>query len=446
MTKIEVPTTNAEVVAALDKDNVRYIRLLFTDVLGHMKGMSITRSEIEGVLEEGQGFDGSSVEGYVRIEESDLMARPDITTFRIIPWKIADERIALMFCDIEKPDGKPFDGDPRQVLKRILKKVNDQRRTFYTGPEMEYFYFRDSNGTELLDRDGYFDYSTVDEGTRLRKKAVVSLEQLGIQVECSHHEVAPSQHEIDLRYQDALTMADFAMLYRFVVKELALEAGAYATFMPKPIFGQNGSGMHVHQSLFEGDKNLFFDKDDDYHLSGLARSYIAGLLAHVREFTLVTNQWVNSYKRLVVGYEAPVYLSWGMRNRSSLIRIPMYRVGKEKATRVELRSPDPACNPYLAFACMLAAGLDGVGANMALAKPIEDNIFHMDDEQRAALGITSLPGSLAEACDLFESSTLMRETLGEHIFTTLLANKRREWDEFRLHVTDYEMAEYLPLL
>lgn len=446
MTKIEVPTTNAEVIAALDKANVRYIRLLFTDVLGHMKGMSITRSEIEGVLEEGQGFDGSSVEGYVRIEESDLMARPDISTFRIIPWKIADERIALMFCDIEKPDGKPFDGDPRQVLKRVLKKVSDQGRTFYTGPEMEYFYFRDSNGTELLDRDGYFDYSTVDEGTRLRKKAVVSLEQLGIQVECSHHEVAPSQHEIDLRYQDALTMADYAMLYRFVVKELALEAGAYATFMPKPIFGQNGSGMHVHQSLFEGDKNLFFDKDDDYRLSGLARSYIAGLLAHVREFTLVTNQWVNSYKRLVVGYEAPVYLSWGMRNRSSLIRIPMYRVGKEKATRVELRSPDPACNPYLAFACMLAAGLDGVEADMALAKPIEDNIFDMDDERRAALGITSLPGSLAEACNLFESSTLMEETLGTHIFTTLLANKRREWDQFRLHVTDYEMSEYLPLL
>lgn len=438
--------TNADVLTALDKNNVKYIRLLFTDVLGHMKGMSITRSEIEGVLEEGQGFDGSSVEGYVRIEESDLMARPDISTFRIIPWLIAGERIALMFCDIEKPDGTPFEGDPRQVLKRTLKKVQAKGWTFYTGPEIEYFYFRNANGTELLDRDGYFDYSTVDEGTRLRKKAVVSLEQLGIQVECSHHEVAPSQHEIDLRYQEALTMADSAMLYRFVVKELALEAGAYASFMPKPIFGQNGSGMHTHQSLFEGGKNLFFEKNDEYHLSKFARSYIAGLLAHIREFTLVTNQWVNSYKRLVVGYEAPVYLSWGMRNRSSLIRIPMYRVGKEKATRVELRSPDPACNPYLAFACMLASGLDGTEKNMPLAEPIEQNIFHMNDAERKKLGIKALPGSLAEACDVFESSALMKETLGDHIFNTLLANKRLEWDRFRMHVTDYEMNEYLPLL
>lgn len=438
--------SNADVLTALDKNNVKYIRLLFTDVLGHMKGMSITRSEIEGVLEEGQGFDGSSVEGYVRIEESDLMARPDIGTFRIIPWLVSGERIAVMFCDIENPNGTPFDGDPRQVLKRTLKKVQDRGWTFYTGPEIEYFYFRNSQCTDLLDHDGYFDYSTVDEGTRLRKKAVVSLEQLGIQVECSHHEVAPSQHEIDLRYQEALTMADSAMLYRFVVKELALEAGAYASFMPKPIFGQNGSGMHTHQSLFEGSKNLFFDKEDGYHLSKLARSYIAGLLSHIREFTLVTNQWVNSYKRLVVGYEAPVYLSWGMRNRSSLVRIPMYRVGKEKATRVELRSPDPACNPYLAFACMLASGLDGVDQNVSLGEPIEQNIFHMNEDERKRLGIKALPGSLAEACDVFEASPLMRQTLGDHIFNTLLANKRLEWDRFRMHVTDYEMTEYLPLL
>jgi len=438
--------TNADVLTALDKNNVKYIRLLFTDVLGHMKGMSITRSEIEGVLEEGQGFDGSSVEGYVRIEESDLMARPDISTFRTIPWLIAGERIALMFCNIEKPDGTPFEGDPRQVLKRTLKRVQDKGWTFYTGPEIEYFYFRNSNGTELLDRDGYFDYSTVNEGTRLRKKAVVSLEQLGIQVECSHHEVAPSQHEIDLRYQEALMMADYAMLYRFVVKELALEAGAYASFMPKPIFGQNGSGMHTHQSLFEGGKNLFFEKNDEYHLSGFARNYIAGLLNHIRDFTLVTNQWVNSYKRLVVGYEAPVYLSWGMRNRSSLIRIPMYRVGKEKATRVELRSPDPACNPYLAFSCMLAAGLDGVDKKSPLADPIEQNIFHMNDAERKKMGIKALPGTLEEACNAFESSALMKATLGDHIFDTLLANKRLEWDRYRMHVSDYEMKEYLPIL
>ena len=438
--------TNADVLTALDKNNVRYIRLLFTDVLGHMKGMSITRSEIEGVLEEGQGFDGSSIQGYVRIEESDLMARPDISTFRIIPWLIGGERIALMFCDIENPDGTPFEGDPRQVLKRTLKKASDRGWTFYTGPEIEFFYFRDPHHTQLLDSDGYFDYSTVDEGTKLRKKAVVALEQLGIQVECSHHEVAPSQHEIDLRYQEALTMADYAMLYRFVVKELALEAGAYASFMPKPIFGQNGSGMHTHQSLFEGSKNLFFDKSDPYHLSKTARHYVAGLLNHIREFTLVTNQWVNSYKRLVVGYEAPVYLSWGMRNRSSLVRIPMYRVGKEKATRVELRSPDPACNPYLAFACMLAAGLKGIDSASPLPEPIEKNIFHMEGDERKQMGINSLPASLAEACDLAEKSTLLKETLGDHIFNSLLANKRHEWDQFRMHVTDFELEYYLPVL
>jgi glutamine synthetase len=438
--------TNADVLTALDKNNVRYIRLLFTDVLGHMKGMSITRSEIEGVLEEGQGFDGSSIQGYVRIEESDLMARPDISTFRIIPWPIGGERIALMFCDIENPDGTPFEGDPRQVLKRTLKKASDRGWTFYTGPEIEFFYFRDPHHTTLLDSDGYFDYSTVDEGTKLRKKAVVALEQLGIQVECSHHEVAPSQHEIDLRYQEALTMADYAMLYRFVVKELALEAGAYASFMPKPIFGQNGSGMHTHQSLFEGSKNLFFDKNDPYHLSQTARHYVAGLLKHIREFTLVTNQWVNSYKRLVVGYEAPVYLSWGMRNRSSLVRIPMYRVGKEKATRVELRSPDPACNPYLAFACMLAAGLKGIDGAYPLAEPIEKNIFHMEADERKQYGINALPASLAEACDLAEGSPLVKETLGDHIFNSLLANKRHEWDQFRMHVTDFELEYYLPVL
>ncbi|HEX9750641.1 MAG TPA: glutamine synthetase family protein [candidate division Zixibacteria bacterium] len=438
--------TKESVLAALDANNVRYIRLLFTDILGHMKGMSITRSEIEQVLEEGQGFDGSSVEGYVRIEESDLMAMPDLRSFRVIPWDISGEKVALMFCDIFNPDGTPFDGDPRYILRRTLEKISKRGWTFYTGPEIEYFYFRNANGTELLDHDGYFDYSTVDEGTVLRKKAVVSLEQIGIPVECSHHEVAPSQHEIDLRYQDALTMADFAMLYRFVIKELALKAGAYASFMPKPIFGQNGSGMHVHQSLFEDGRNLFFDPKDPYHLSAVARHYIAGLLAHVREFTMVTNQWVNSYKRLVSGYEAPVYISWGRRNRSSLVRVPMYRVGKEKATRVELRSADPACNPYLAFACMLAAGLDGIDKKTPLAEPIEQNIFHMSEEERERRKIVGLPGSLEEAREVTSKSTLIRETLGEHIFNTLMANKRLEWDRYRIHVTDHELATYLPVL
>lgn len=438
--------TKEEVLAALDANKVRYVRLLFTDILGQMKGMSITRSEIETVLEEGQGFDGSSIEGFVRIEESDLMAMPDLRTFRVIPWEIAGERIALMFCDINNPDGTPYDGDPRQILKRALKKASDKGYTFYCGPEIEYFYFRNPENTELLDHDGYFDYSTVDEGTKLRKKAVVSLEQLGIQVECSHHEVAPSQHEIDLRYQEALVMADFAMLYRFVVKERALEDGAYASFMPKPIFGQNGSGMHTHMSLFTGSKNEFFDKSDPYHLSVMARQYIAGLLTHIREITLVLNQWVNSYKRLVVGYEAPVYVSWGRRNRSSLVRVPMYRVGKEKATRVELRSPDPACNPYLAFACMLTAGMTGIEKKYSLPEAVEENIFHMDEDARRRRGITSLPSSLIEAVEVMSKSELAREALGEHIFNTIIANKRLEWDKFRMAVTDFELENYLPLL
>jgi len=438
--------TKDDVIGALDANNVRYVRLLFTDILGQMKGMSITRSEIETVLEEGQGFDGSSIEGFVRIEESDLMAWPDLRSFRVIPWEIAGEKIAVMFCDINNPDGTPYAGDPRYVLKRTLQKATERGYTFYTGPEIEYFYFKDANGTEPLDRDGYFDYSTIDVGTKLRKKAVVSLEQLGIQVECSHHEVAHSQHEIDLRYQEALVMADFAMLYRFVVKELALDAGYYASFMPKPVYGQNGSGMHTHMSLFKGDKNEFFDANDPYHLSATARSFIAGLLKNIRGINLVLNQWVNSYKRLVAGYEAPVYLSWGRRNRSSLIRVPMYRVGKEKATRVELRSPDPACNPYLAFACMLSAGLDGIDSNASLPEAVEDNIFHMNEAERSRRGIEGLPGTLAEACDLMEQSQLARETLGEHVFATLLMNKRLEWDKYRTQVSNFELEEYLPLL
>jgi len=438
--------TREDVLATLDANKVGYIRLLFTDVLGQMKGMSITRSEIETVLEEGQGFDGSSVEGYVRIEESDLMAIPDLRSFRIIPWEVAGERVACMFCDIQNPDGTPFEGDPRHILKRALAKAAEKGYTFNCGPEIEFFYFRSPNRPETLDRDGYFDYSTVDEGTKLRKKAVVSLEQLGIPVECSHHEVAPSQHEIDLRYQEALVMADFAMLYRFVIKELALAAGAYASFMPKPIFGQNGSGMHTHMSLFSQGRNLFFDPGDPYHLSKLARGFIAGILTHVREITLVLNQWANSYKRLVVGYEAPVYISWGRRNRSSLVRVPMYRVGKEKATRIELRSPDPACNPYLAFACMLTAGLAGIEKGYPLPEPVEENIFHMEGDERRKRRIDSLPGSLAEACDVAEQSTLLRQALGDHIFRTLLANKRLEWDRYRTAVTDYEINEYLPLL
>lgn len=435
-----------DILRLIDEAGVKYVRLCFTDILGQLKGMAMTRSELEEVLENGQGFDGSSIEGFVRIEESDLMAIPDLRSFRIIPWLVGEEKVAMMFCDVETPHGEPYEADPRYILRRALKKIEAKRWTFYTGPEIEYFYFKNDKATEFLDVGGYFDYASVNTGTIIRKKTVNALESIGIQVECSHHEAAPSQHEIDLRYQDALVMADFAQLYKFIVKEIALESGHYATFMPKPVFGENGSGMHTHMSLFENGRNLFYDANDPYHLSPLAKHFTAGILTHIREICLVTNQWVNSYKRLVPGYEAPVYISWGRRNRSSLVRVPMYRVGKEKATRIELRSPDPACNPYLAFAVMLAAGLKGIENKYDLAGPVEENIFHITPEERRKLGIGVLPGSLEEAVREAEESELVHETLGDHVFESLLANKRLEWDAYRTHVSQFEIERLLPIL
>ena len=435
-----------EALKLLDDKGVKYIRLWFTDVLGVLRGMTITRGEIEDVFSNGQGFDGSSIEGFVRIEESDLMAHPDLSTFTLFPWAINGERIASVFCDIKTPHGEPYEGDPRYVLRRIIERIKSEGYTPYLGPEMEYFYFKSSKKPEIMDRGGYFEFSTVEETTHLRKGAIAALEEIGIPVECSHHEVAPSQHEIDLKYQEALRMADFAMLYRFVVKEKALSAGYYATVMPKPIFGVNGSGMHIHQSLFKGDRNAFHDPKEKYHISELARHYVAGILTHIRELCLVTNQWVNSYKRLVPGYEAPCYISWGRRNRSSLIRVPMYQLGKEQATRVEIRSPDPACNPYLAFAVMLAAGMEGIKNRYPLPDPVEENIFEMDERQRRRKRIKILPSSLSEALQEFKKSNLMKEILGEHIFTTLIKNKTVEWDRFSTAVTDYEINNYLPTL
>jgi glutamine synthetase len=438
--------TKEEILKLIDEAGVRYIRLCFTDILGRLKGMALTRPEIEEAIDSGQGFDGSSIEGFVRIEESDLMAVPDLRSFRIFPWRIGGEKVAMMFCDIQTPDGQPYDGDPRFILRRVLKKIEEKRWTFYTGPEIEYFYFKTDQKPEIIDRGGYFDYGTVDAGTTLRKKTVRALEDIGIMVECSHHEVAPSQQEIDLKYRDALVMADFAQLYKFIVKEKAQDDGYYATFMPKPLFAENGSGMHTHMSIFENGHNLFFDKDKPYHLSDLARHFVAGLLRHIKEMTLITNQWVNSYKRLVAGFEAPVYISWGRRNRSSLVRVPMYRVGKEKATRVELRSPDPACNPYLAFAVMLAAGLKGLEEKYELPDPIEQNIFHMTPDERDKLAIDSLPGTLEEAIIATEKSELVRETLGDPLFEKFIANKRHEWDQYRICVTEYEIDKYMPML
>lgn len=438
--------TKEDILRIISEANVHYIRLNFTDILGRLKGMAITNSEIERILERGQGFDGSSIEGFVRIEESDLVAVPDLRTFRIIPWEIGGEKTAIMFCDIQKPDGKPYEGDPRWVFQRVLDKIAKKGWTSYLGPELEYFYFNEENGTEIIDQGGYFDYSSADLGTQLRKKTSAALELMGIPVECSHHEVAPSQQEIDLRYQEALIMADFVQIYKFVVKEVAMQGEVFASFMPKPIFGENGSGMHVHMSIFEGETNLFYDKDAPYHLSSFARHFTAGILKHIEEMTLVLNQWVNSYKRLVVGYEAPVYISWGTRNRSSLVRIPMFKAGHEKATRMELRSPDPACNPYLAFALMLAAGLSGIENEYPLSNPVEENIFTMTDKKRASLDIDSLPDSLENAIRAMEGSELVRETLGDHTYYSLLANKKVEWDEYRTKVTDHEIEKYLPFL
>jgi len=438
--------TKDDIIKLIDENKVKYIRLWFTDILGYLKGMSITRSEIETVLDHGQGFDGSSIEGFVRIEESDLMAIPDLDTFTVIPWTINGDNIACVFCDIQTPDGRPYEGDSRYILKRFLKQLSDDGYSAYMGPEIEYFYFKSSAAPEILDRGGYFDYTVIDIPTKTRKKTIKALEDIGIPVECSHHEVAHSQHEIDLKYQEALKMADSAMIYRLVVKEIAASENFYATFMPKPIFGANGSGMHTHQSLFKNGRNSFFDPSDEYNLSKIAKSYVAGLLKHINEFCLVTNQWVNSYKRLVPGYEAPAYISWGRRNRSSLVRIPMYRVGREDATRVELRSPDPACNPYLAFAVMLASGYEGVKNNYTLSEPIEENIFHMNQAKLKGKKIKTLPNSLENAVREFEKSKLMREVLGDHIFYKLIENKKVEWERYRIAVTQYEIDNYLPLL
>ncbi len=426
--------------------NVSFIQFWFTDVLGKLKSFSVTPSELEEGLAEGMGFDGSSIEGFARIEESDMIAMPDPTTFQLIPWRPSDRPVARMFCDIMNPDGTPYMGDPRYALKRILAKTAKQGYTFYVGPELEYFYFANDSEAEIIDQAGYFDGLPTDRGTDLRRQTIFALQSMGIRVEYSHHEVAPSQHEIDLRYQDALTMSDTVMTYRVAVKEIARQNGVYATFMPKPIFGQNGSGMHVHQSLFKGSKNAFFDAKDKYHLSAMAKSYIAGIMRHAREITAVTNQWVNSYKRLVPGYEAPVYCAWARRNRSAMVRVPMYKPGKEKATRIEFRSPDPTCNPYLAFALMLGAGLKGVDGKYALAEPVEHDIFEMDAKARAEAGISSLPGSLWEALEEFKQSVLANEVLGDHIFGKVIANKEKEWDMFRTAVTDFEINRYLPML
>jgi len=439
-------TTNEEVLQIVEEKDVKFIRLWFTDILGTLKSFAITKEELETALDEGMGFDGSSIMGYRDIEESDMVGMPDPDTFKILPWRPQEKATARMFVDVLNPDGSPFEGDPRYVLKRNLKRAADKGYTFYVGPELEYFYFKSSQAPETIDRGGYFDLTPLDLATDLRRQTVFALENMGIKVEYSHHEVAPSQHEIDLRYNDALQIADDNMTYKLVVKEVAQQKGLYATFMPKPIFGENGSGMHVHQSLFKGSRNAFYDANEKYNLSAIGKSYIAGILKHAYEMTSVLAQTVNSYKRLVPGYEAPVYIAWANRNRSALVRVPMYKPGKELATRIELRCPDPACNPYLAFSVMLAAGLEGIEKGYEIPEPVEKNIFAMNPKDMKTNGIKSLPSNLKEAIDATEQSELVRRALGDHIFDRFIEIKNREWDDYRIQVTPYEIDKYLSVL
>jgi len=443
-----MPSKSKEEILQLVKEkDVKFIRLWFTDILGQVKSFSVTDSELKGALENGMGFDGSSITGYQSIEESDMIAMPDPDTFQILPWRPKEKAVARMICDILTPDRNPYEGDPRYVLKRALQRAKDMGFDhYYVGPELEFFYFKNDQGTEILDKGGYFDLTTLDMASDLRRDTVLALENMGIQVEYSHHEVGPSQHEIDMRFTDALTMADNVITYRVVVKEIAQKYGLYATFMPKPLFGENGSGMHTHQSLFRGEQNAFFDPEDKYNLSKEAKGFIAGQLKHAQEMSSVFAQWVNSYKRLVPGYEAPVYIAWSRRNRSALIRVPMYHPGKEIATRCELRCPDPACNPYLTFATTLQLGLEGIEKEYSLAEPMEKNLYHLSSEERKVASIESLPDSLGAAVTLTENSELMPKILGKHVFSRYVCLKRKEWEDYRIQLTQYEMDKFLSIL
>jgi glutamine synthetase len=424
--------------------NVKFIRLQFTDIYGVLKNVAITVEQLDKALDGELMFDGSSIEGFTRIEESDMYLKPDPNTFLVFPWRPKDGAVARLICDVYKPDGSPFEGDPRFVLKKTLKEAADLGYTMYVGPEAEFFLFLvDDQGrptTITADKAGYFDMSPIDLGENARRDMVLTLEQMGYEIEASHHEVAEGQHEIDFKYSDALDVADKVMTFKFVVRTIAQRHGLHATFMPKPIFGINGSGMHMNQSLFKNGQNAFFDPNGPKQLSEDAYNYIGGLLKHARVIAAVTNSTVNSYKRLVPGYEAPVYLAWSAANRSALVRIPAKRGA---STRVELRNPDPACNPYLAIAVALAAGLDGIKNKIQPPAETTANIYHMDAAQRAASGIISLPASLKEAIDEASSSDLVKNTLGEHVFSKFVEGKLKEWDEYRTKVSEWEIEKYL---
>ncbi|MFG1622832.1 MULTISPECIES: type I glutamate--ammonia ligase [unclassified Kribbella] len=439
------------VLRALEERDVRFVRLWFTDVLGFLKSVAVAPAELEGAFAEGIGFDGSAIEGFARVTEADMLAKPDPSTFQILPWRGETMGTARMFCDINMPDGSASFADPRHVLKRTLSKAADLGFTFYTHPEIEFYLFKSLTGApgthpEPVDSSGYFDHTPQGIGNDFRREAITMLESMGISVEFSHHEGGPGQQEIDLRYADALSTADNIMTFRVVVKEVALTQGIYASFMPKPLSDQPGSGMHTHMSLFEGDRNAFFEGGAQYQLSKTGRAFIAGLLQHAAEITAVTNQWVNSYKRLAVGDEAPSFVSWGHNNRSALVRVPMYKPHKGQSSRVEFRSLDSAANPYLAFALMLAAGLKGIEDGYELPREVEDDIWALTPRERKALGIKPLPSSLAEAISAMEDSELVAETLGEHVFDFFLRNKRAEWLDYRRQVTPFELNKLLPVL
>jgi glutamine synthetase len=438
------------VLRALEERDVRFVRLWFTDVLGSLKSVAVAPAELEGAFSEGIGFDGSAIEGFARVYEADMLAKPDPSTFQLLPWRGEGPSTARMFCDILMPDGSASYADPRYVLKRTLGAAADRGFTFYTHPEVEFYLLKDrpADGAvpEPVDRSGYFDHTSQSIAHDFRRDAITMLESMGISVEFSHHEGGPGQQEIDLRYADALTTADNVMTFRVVIKEVALTQGVYASFMPKPFTEFPGSAMHTHLSLFEGDNNAFFDASDEYHLSKTGRAFIAGLLTHAAEITAVTNQWVNSYKRLAGGGEAPSYVCWGHNNRSALVRVPMYKPTKSNSTRVELRSIDSAANPYLAFAVMLAAGMKGIDEGYELPAGAEDDVWSLTEPERRAMGIAPLPQNLHDAISVMEKSELVAETLGEHVFGFFLRNKKAEWEEYRQQVTEFERARMLPVM
>ena len=441
------PAARQEILERVDQDGIDFVLVWFTDILGHLKSFTLTRAELQTTLDDGQGFDGSSITGFNPIEESDMVAIPDPATFKLMPWGSGEKKVGRMIADIITPEGEPYEGDPRHVLRRALERMESMGfDTFNVGPELEYFYLGSDTDTEVLDHGGYFDMTTLDVADEWRLETIDALESMGIPVEYAHHEVGPSQQEIDMRYAPALAMADYTVTYRMIVKEIAEQNGVYATFMPKPLFGENGSGMHTHMSLFNEGNNAFYSAEDEWHLSPVGKAFIAGQLKHAREICGVLAQWVNSYKRLVPGYEAPVYVAWSRRNRSALIRIPLYHPGKEYATRAEIRCPDPACNPYLAFACLLHAGLDGIENGYELMPPMEENLYDLSPSEREDRGIVSLPETLGVAIEELAHSELARKALGQHVFERYLEIKRQEWEEYRVQVHPWELERYLAVL